>query len=381
MSVSNYKEHRILLVDDEIGNLENILFALELSFDVITAASGIEALEVLAREKIAVIISDQRMPKMSGTELLSLVKEKYPHTIRILITAYSDISAAVEAINKGDIFRYINKDNPISEIESYIKQAIDYYQVRDENKRLYDELNQGTMQTITALAKALDAKDAYTFGHSERVALYGVGIAEIMGFSDKEKELIRVGGLLHDIGKIAILDIILKKPGGLTKSEYDEIKRHPLESLKIIEPIPKLRAITPIVLNHHERCDGKGYPHGIAFGDQAIKMDLQEVSTDFAKMAAWILPVSDTFDAMTSPRPYRDALSPQAALDELNRCKGSQFVPEVVESFMEYYRKNREKFIPLKSITDLKKYPAPLRRENIAHLQTIKEDLGLNYTI
>lgn len=381
MSELNYKEYRILLVDDEMGNLDNMLFALELSFDIITATSGAEALEIMAREKIAVIVCDQRMPELDGAELLSLVKQTYPQTIRILITAYSDIDAAVTAINKGDIFRYIKKDIPISEIESYIKQAIDYYQVRDENKRLYDELNQGTMQTITALAKTIDAKDAYTFGHSERVASYGVGIAEIMGFSAVEKDLIRVGGLLHDIGKIAILDDILKKPGRLTRSEFDEIKQHPLISSKIIEPIPRLRAITNIVLYHHERYDGKGYPHGIGFGDRAIEMDSLGLSTDFAKMAAWILPVSDTYDAMTSPRPYRDALPPQAALDELNRCKGTQFVPEVVESFMEFYQKNKEKFLPFKSIIDYKKYPVLLLGENMEHLQKIKDVLGTNFTI
>jgi response regulator RpfG family c-di-GMP phosphodiesterase len=285
------------------------------------------------------------------------------------------------AINKGDIFRYIKKDNPISEIESYIRQAIDFYQIRDENDQLYEELNQGTMQTITALAKTIDAKDAYTFGHSERVASYGVGIAEIMGFSAIEQDLIRVGGLLHDIGKIGILDDILKKPGRLTKSEFDEIKRHPLVSSKIIESIPRLRAIANIVLTHHERCDGKGYPNGITFGEQATGMDLQEVSTDFARMASWILPVSDTYDAMTSPRPYRDALPTQTALDELNRCKGGQFVPEVVEAFLKFYQKNKEKFIPVKSIIDYTKYPVLLLGENREQLQTIKDVLGKNFTI
>ena len=381
MSVLNYKEYRILLVDDEIGNLENMLFALELSFDIITAASGIEAMEILAREEIAVIVTDQRMPGMIGTELLKRVKETYPHIIRILITAYSDIEAAVMAINKGDIYRYIKKDYPISEIESYIRQAIDFYHVRDENQRLYDELNQGTMQAITALAKTIDAKDAYTYGHSERVASFGVGIAEVLGFSAIEKDFIRVAGLLHDIGKIAIQDDILKKPGRLTKSEFDEIKKHPLISSQILEPIPRLKAIANIVLWHHERCDGKGYPHGISFGNETIEMNPQEVSADFARMATWILPVSDTYDAMTSPRPYRDALSPLAALDEINRCKGSQFVPEVVEAFMEFYHKNNENFTPFKPSVDYKKYPVLLLGENREHLQSMKDALGKNFTI
>ena len=381
MSVLNYKEYRILLVDDDIGNLENMLFALELSFDIITASSGNEAMEILAREKIAVIVTDQRMPGMTGTELLKRVKETYPHIIRILITAYSDIEAAVMAINKGDIYRYIKKDYPISEIESYIRQAIDFYHVRDENQRLYDELNQGTMQAITALAKTIDAKDAYTYGHSERVASFGVGIAEVLGFSAIEKDFIRVAGLLHDIGKIAIQDDILKKPGRLTKSEFDEIKKHPLISSQILEPIPRLKAIANIVLWHHERCDGKGYPHGISFGNETIEMNPQEVSADFARMATWILPVSDTYDAMTSPRPYRDALSPLAALDEINRCKGSQFVPEVVEAFMEFYHKNNENFTPFKPSVDYKKYPVLLLGENREHLQSMKDALGKNFTI
>ena len=202
-----------------------------------------------------------------------------------------------------------------------------------------------------------------------------------MGFSAIEKDLIRVAGLLHDIGKIAILDDILKKPGRLTKSEFDEIKRHPLISSKILEPIPRLKAIANIVLYHHERYDGKGYPHGITFGDEAIKMSLPEVSANFARMAAWILPVSDTYDAMTSPRPYRDALSPQVALDELNRCKGSQFVPEVVEAFMEFHHKNNEHFVPCKSFFDYKKYPVLLLGDNREYLQSMKDVLGTNFTI
>jgi response regulator RpfG family c-di-GMP phosphodiesterase len=135
------------------------------------------------------------------------------------------------------------------------------------------------------------------------------------------------------------------------------------------------------VLTHHERCDGKGYPNGITFGEQATGMDLQEVSTDFARMASWILPVSDTYDAMTSPRPYRDALPTQTALDELNRCKGGQFVPEVVEAFLKFYQKNKEKFIPVKSIIDYTKYPVLLLGENREQLQTIKDVLGKNFTI
>lgn len=381
MNTLDYKKYRVLLVDDEVGNLGNLLFAFELTFDIVTAASGAEALEIMEREMFAVIISDQRMPTMTGTELLSRVKENYPQTVRILITAYTDIEAAVAAINSGDVYRYIGKEQPIDEIEAYIRQAIDYYHVKIENERLYEELNEGSLQTITALAKTLDARDPYTFGHSERVTDYAQGIAEIMGFSEEEKELLRTSGLLHDIGKIAISDDVLKKPGRLTFEEYEEIKRHSLAGAKIIEPIPKLQTISNIVLHHHERYDGKGYPSGIAYGDQAIEMNNHEVSADFARLAAWILPVSDTFDAMTSPRPYRDALPHKTALEELERCKGSQFVPEVVDAFLEFYHQNRDRFTPFEPAIDYKKYPVLFICEDREKLRMIKESFNDIFTI
>jgi len=153
MNTLNYKQFRILLVDDEVDNLDNLLFALELTFDLITASSGAEALDMMAREKIAVIITDQRMPNMTGSELLGRVKESFPDTVRILITAYADIDAAVSAINTGDVYRYIGKDSSIDEIEAYIKQAIEHYHVKTENLRLYAQLSESRkIEAIGALA-------------------------------------------------------------------------------------------------------------------------------------------------------------------------------------------------------------------------------------
>lgn len=153
MNTLNYKEFRILLVDDEVDNLDNLLFSLKLTFDLITAASGAEALDIMAREKIAVIITDQRMPNMTGSELLSRVNESFPDTVRILITAYADIDAAVCAINTGDVYRYIGKDSSIDEIESYIKQAIEHYHMKADNLRLHALLSESRkIEAIGALA-------------------------------------------------------------------------------------------------------------------------------------------------------------------------------------------------------------------------------------
>ena len=132
MTGVDYKKYRILLVDDEIDNLENLIFAFELDYNLTTASSAVEALDILNREEIAVVICDQRMPKVSGTELLSIIKESHPKVVRMLITAYSDIEAAIEAINHGDVYRYIRKDLAIKEIETVIKQAIEHYQIKED---------------------------------------------------------------------------------------------------------------------------------------------------------------------------------------------------------------------------------------------------------
>jgi len=126
----DYKDYKILLVDDELNNLENLIFAFELDYSLITASSGAEALDILNTDEIAVVISDQRMPEMSGVELLTQIKEAHPKIVRILITAYSDIEAAVDAINKGDVYRYIRKDLAMNDIDIIIKQAIEYYQIK-----------------------------------------------------------------------------------------------------------------------------------------------------------------------------------------------------------------------------------------------------------
>ena len=132
MTELDYKNYKILLVDDELDNLANLIFAFELDFNLITASSAAEALDILKREDMAVVISDQRMPEISGTELLSMIKEIYPKVVRILITAYSDIEAAIDAINQGDVYRYIRKDLAMNDIETIIKQAIEYYQMKED---------------------------------------------------------------------------------------------------------------------------------------------------------------------------------------------------------------------------------------------------------
>lgn len=196
-----------------------------------------------------------------------------------------------------------------------------------KNARLFETITKNYYDTIQSLALALEARDHYTRGHSERVTDFAVQIAKNMGISESEIETLRFAGKLHDIGKIAISDRILLKEGKLTLSEYADIKTHPIKGTELLEPLEFLKNILPHIRHHHERYDGKGYPQGL--------------SKNNIPVLARILSVADAFDAMTSVRPYRNALSEDQALKELDKNTGSQFDPQVVEAFQKVI--NQEK--------------------------------------
>jgi len=189
-----------------------------------------------------------------------------------------------------------------------------------ENARLYQDIKQGLLNTVKALAMAVDAKDPYTHGHSERVVKYSLAIAKEMNLPKEEMEEIEISARLHDVGKIGVSGKILGKQTGLTEKEWNVIKKHPTTSVKILEPVDFSPEIVSCVLSHHERLDGKGYPNGI--------------SKDKIPLGASIIKVADAYDAMTSDRPYREALSFEKAICELKKHSGTQFHPEVVEAFL-----------------------------------------------
>jgi len=196
-----------------------------------------------------------------------------------------------------------------------------------KNSQLFEELQDHFIGTTVALAVALEAKDPYTRGHSERVARYAASIAQEMGLSRQEVEKVRCAGLIHDIGKIGIPDAVLLKEGRLTDEEYQEVKRHPAMGADIIRPVPALRDVVPMVTSHHERYDGRGYHLGHRGND--------------IPLGARILAVADAFEAMTSNRPYRRAMSREKAVEELLAGSGTQFDPEVIKAFMRVLQRGR----------------------------------------
>ncbi|MCL6557897.1 MAG: HD-GYP domain-containing protein [Firmicutes bacterium] len=196
---------------------------------------------------------------------------------------------------------------------------------KEQAEERASRLQEVFLGVISSLSRVLDARDPHTAQHSQNVAEYALAIAKEMGLSVSQRETIYFAGLLHDVGKIGISEQPLRKPGKLTPQEWEEIKRHPVLSYRILRDIPELEEIAIITLYHHERWDGGGYPYG--------------VSGENIPLGARILCVADSFDAMVSERVYKQAMSPEAAIRELRACGGGQFDPGVVEAFIRYLNK------------------------------------------
>jgi len=360
------KAHTVLFVDDEV----NILKALQRllrhgPWTVLTASRPQEALELLDRAEAQVVVSDQRMPDMSGVDFLAAVRERHPDVVRMMLTGYTEMTIAVEAINKGEIYRLITKPWNDEELKATLRQAFDHYDLKQEIRRLNQitreqnfklqdmnrnleekvrertkqlagknaELRTAYVQTIRALAEAVDAKDAYTRGHSERVGVYASRIARELGLRKDMIERVYIAGLLHDVGKIGVPDHIITKPDRLTPDEYREIQKHPEIGARILEPVEFLRNVVPCVRHHHEWYDGceAGYP--------------QRLRGDQIPLPSRIILVADTVEAMTSDRPYRKALPLETVLSELHKYSGSQFDPNAVEAFLRLIEIEGETFL------------------------------------
>lgn len=194
-----------------------------------------------------------------------------------------------------------------------------------ENVKMYEAMKKDQVSIIRALASTVDAKDHYTLGHSQKVSEYSHMIAEELKLPERDREAVKYAGLLHDIGKIALSDEIIKKPSRLTENEFEMVRKHPIVGAKIIKEIDSLAPIVPIVLHHHERFDGKGYPDGLS-GEQI-------------PIGARIVFLADAYDTMVSARAYRDMIPPELAISELRKNAGTQFDPKVVDAFIETLRK------------------------------------------
>lgn len=321
-----------LVVDDE-PHLRRVLVRLMRSdgFVCDEAANGAEALEKLRQRPASLVLTDLHMPELDGLGLLREIRRLYPDTAVMMITAIQEVDTAVSCLSLGAM-DYLTKPFHLEEVRARVVQALERRRLIIENRAYQVSLEDRVraqarrleelfLASIQSLADALEVKDRYTYGHSVRVSRHSSAIARALKLDGDVIRQIELGGRVHDIGKIGVREAVLNKPGPLTDDEYRHIMTHPVVGWRILSP---LLGEQPMALNvvrsHHERVDGRGIPDGLA-GD-AIPIE------------ARIVAVADTFDAMTSVRPYRPGVSVPDTIAELRRCAGSQLDPVVVDAFL-----------------------------------------------
>ena len=325
---------RVLVVEDEPAIRGLLVEILEpTGFDISVASTGLEAVHALQSEDFELMLLDLNMPAMGGLELLRSRGSVVRETGILILTGCNDITTAVEAMQLGALDYVLKPFDADRVIDAVRKARQRMAQRAEENRgrldvllsqseqlsRVEAELAQNSERALEALVAALDARERETQNHSKRVSEYAVHLATVMGVDEATLGVIRRGGMLHDIGKIGVSDRILLKEGPLSQSEWLEMKNHPDVGHGILQTLPDLEAEAELVLTHHERFDGTGYPSHLK-GSQI-------------PMVSRIFAVADSFDAMTSNRPYRRAMSWEAAFEEIGRCSGTQFDPEVVQAF------------------------------------------------
>jgi putative nucleotidyltransferase with HDIG domain len=330
---------RILVVDDEEAIREIVTSMLvSVNYQCRQAGSGLEALAMLnSGEEFELMLSDLMMAELDGIGLLERTKEKFPDMPVVMVTAVHDISVALAAIRNG-AYDYLLKPFEREQLLATVRRALENRRLKMENRayqtnleslvaarteqlrKAMTDLERSFDVTLEALGDALDLKDAETEGHSKRVTAFTIAIARAMGLPKEEISVIARGAFLHDIGKMAIPDNILRKPGKLTHEETLVMREHCYRGYQMLRKISFLSEACDIVYSHQERFDGTGYPRGLR--------------SEEIPLGARIFSIADTLDAITCDRPYRKAQSLEAARAEIKRCSGTQFDPDIVEVFL-----------------------------------------------
>jgi response regulator RpfG family c-di-GMP phosphodiesterase len=358
------KKHTILFVDDELNIVATLqrLFRKE-GYNILTANSGEAALDHFRENEISLVISDQRMPEMTGVQLLEKVREISPETVRIMLTAYADIKAAVAAINKGEVYRFIGKPWKDEDIKLTVRQALQQLDLKRENERLvvlterqneelktlnssleekvrartreveeknseleglYGELKKSFYETIKVMVGLMELLNPPLGGHSKRVAAMSGEVAKRMGLDENEISELETAAILHDIGLMGIpLSVFDKGMKSLSEAEKEMYNQHPVMGQTTLNMIKELKQVGVIVRSHHERFDGKGFPSGL--------------SGEEIPLGARIIAVTDTYDRISKSKEFLSERSARAkAQEEIKAFRGHKYDPEVVEHFFTY---------------------------------------------
>ena len=327
-------EYKIIVVDDEQGIIDSLsTFFKRAGYNIVGYTNPLKAIENVRTEHFDLMLLDFVMTPIHGDKVIEEIRTFNKDIYILLLTGNKDYAPPLETMRKYDIQGYWEKSDKFNQllllIESGIKSISQVKTIKNINNELqntFNRLENSFRESIETLRLIVDAKDQYTRGHSDRVSDYSVLIGKELGLEQEKLEILRIGGLFHDIGKVGIPDSILLKPGKLTDEEYTEIKKHPSTGARILSSAKIFEDFIPIVKHHHERYDGFGYPD---------KLKGEEIP-----YLARITAVADTFDAMTSKRPYRNSLPLDIVKEEFRKYSGIQFDPTIAKVFLEILEKD-----------------------------------------
>ena len=380
------KDLSLLIIDDE--ELIRKLLSAYLSdrYRCVSAASADEALARLAERSFNLALTDIDMPGTNGIQLCQKIQQSFPETVVVMVSGMTDIKYAIEAMRNG-AFDYVAKPFDLQQVLMAVDRAL-RYQMLIAAKRHYEESLEETVRqrttelrelnkdlnqmlealyrnyraTLRALARALEARDVETAGHSDRVVAYSLRLGRELGLTHKELIGLEQGALLHDIGKIGVRDSILLKRGPLSEEEWVEMRGHIDHGLRIIAGIDFLQGASPVVREHHEKYDGSGYPAGL--------------QGEMIHIHARIFAVADAFDAITSDRPYRASASYDDARREIIINSGAHFDPKVVGAFSNVLE---SEWIEIRAFAESQDYAEDIigRNEVRSFILSIKRNTGL----
>ena len=326
----------VLVVDDE-EPIRNALrkYLKQQQFEVYTAASAEESLQQLRLHKVALMLSDIRMPGTSGVDLVPQALEIEPDLAILMLTAVNDATSAALCMQRGAL-DYLTKPIELADLGRAVQRALKRREMHLENRHLNQwlkeevttrtaelqrerhRLERVSTATLEVLVNALEAKDPYLRGHSARVADLSANIATEMGLSEEDVERVRMAGRLHDLGKIGTRDAVVNKEGPLTADEFEHVKQHVIIGAQILAPLVHLGDIVAMVKSHHERFDGSGYPDGLRGED--------------VPMGGRIIAVAEVYDALTTARPYQEKMTPEQAVERMADLSGTVLDPRVYEA-------------------------------------------------
>jgi putative two-component system response regulator len=313
------RQKTVLIVEDDIDYGEMLEYALtHLKYKVYLSYSATGGLDIVRQKKLDIIITDLKMPGMSGLELAQRIMKMYLDIPIVLITGMNDLSLVKTALEIG-VSDYIIKPVSIDELPVVIERNLQRKLI--EKRTLQDNRAETLLKALKALMRALDAKDPYTYGHSQRVVKLAMMMADRLQLENGRRFTLQLAASLHDIGKIGMPDSILKKADSLEDIEMNKAKDHPLIGSEILGEIEELSEVASVVRHHHERFDGKGYPDGL--------------QGDAIPLFSRILFILDAYEALASDRIYRKGLGKLKALEEIQKNTGSQFDPQLVNIFVE----------------------------------------------